>query len=409
MDRMNADRPADPPALFRRYIARSVHAALDRINRDASVLEDDQRARALHVLGFAMGEMEAWPAAQELMQVMASKMARAGYRDEWIPYLEQGAMISHARGDKKTEAEFHLHLGQILQLRGRFDAAAERFEQSRAGYAAVGDDQGQARALSRLALIACMKRSFEEATRLSMFGLALLDQDDPERAAHYNVLGRVAFMQEEWERAEAFYSKALALREEEGDKHKIASNLRDYGVVLYAQQRLDESIATFSRAAALFEELGDRQELAAVRNNLGNAYYYQKRLSLALNCYEQARETLREIGGGIDLAVVCMNIGLVCNLLKQWRDAKRAFVASMDYWPPDVDRFAMVNALDGMGVAALHQANYEQASDFLNQALALLEEYRRHPAYGRYQALVLEHMQAVEESRRANVEYVDFR
>ena len=399
MDGMNASRSADPPALFRQYIARSVQAALGRIDRGAPVLADDQRERALHVLGFALREEEAWPAARELMQAMASKMARAGYRDEWIPYLEQGAMISHACDDQKTEAEFHLHLGQILLLRGRFDAAAERFEQSRAGYAATGDDRGQARALNRLALIACMKRSFEEATRLSRSGLALLDQDDPERAAHYNVLGRVAYMQEEWERAAAFYRMALALRENEGDRHAIASNLRDYGAVLYRQQRLDDSIATLSRAAALFEELGDRQELAAVRNNLGNAYYYQGRLSQALNCYEQARETLRKIGGGVDLASVCMNIGLVCNLLERWREAERAFGASLAYWPPDVDRLAVVNVLGGMGVAALHQAQYERASDFLNQALALLEEYREHPAYSHYRASVLEHLQAVDEGR----------
>ena len=78
-------------ALFDQYTIRSVAHALVRIKSsgEESLPEIEQRF-ALHVLAFGLPLSSAWPATYHLLMALVPHLEKAGWRDEWLAYLEQG-------------------------------------------------------------------------------------------------------------------------------------------------------------------------------------------------------------------------------------------------------------------------------------------------------------------------------
>ena len=125
---------------------------------------------------------DAWPLGRDLLLAIAPKMERAGHRREWLPYLERGLAQSRARRDVRAEADICLELGVLHRLLNERDKARDRFSTSASRYAELGDAKRQAFALNRLAYVAVLDESLEEATRLVQQAFDLCGEDEGIRA-----------------------------------------------------------------------------------------------------------------------------------------------------------------------------------------------------------------------------------
>lgn len=374
--------------LFRTYVANSARAALSTISADGSILPDEVRIRALHVLSFGLEWDAAWPAVRDLLLRMAPKMEQAGFRDEWLTYLESGVQQSQRCADRRAEAELRLYIGELHRLRSRFDQARHWLTTSADLFVALDAPQGQARALNELAFLDWQQHRYAEAEELAQHALQLLEDDDPERATSFTRLGLIAIDQKRWQEAETYQRTALQIRTTQGDQRKIAWSLQNLGYALSGQDNYTASIACYDEAIALLESIEDSANCATARMNLGTVYYHDKQPHKALEVYELIEHTFRQISDTYNLAKTLLNKGLAYLALHNWLEAENTFIASITLFQNIGDLSWRLNALDGLGLVYLDWGQYDQAVATFERILAELPQISDTPRY-EYLARVL--------------------
>ena len=367
--------PASAPdyaALFQDHIGRSIARCMAAATARDKLPAVRDREQALLTLSYALKAEQAWPAARDLLLALAPNMERAGHRDDWMPYLEEGIAISRRLGDTQAEAELGWHLGVILERRSHYAAARDQFAASAARFAALGDRRGQARALNRMAFVACLQRESEEAKRLAAMTAELLPEDDSERGYCDFVWGTVALDTGDWQAAHDHLSRALACWRASDDRRMIAWGLSNLGIALRRLNNPDGARACFQEAIALFGEVEDPVHEATARMNLGNVYLTTGDPQAALEHYLAAEPVYQLVQGTLRLATVYLNIGMAYRRLQQWSNAQRTLQASIALFEQLHLPASVANVTDELALTYQDQGLLEQAIAEFEQALAWL-------------------------------------
>lgn len=366
-------------ALFQEHIQRSIHHVIRRISQAEAPVERDLRL-AQHVLAYALDVLQIWPSTRTLLLLMAPPMELTGKnRDDWISFLEKVISISQQVEDREAEAELSLLVGRIYQLRSKLDAARTFFEASSRIFESLGHNSGLAKSLNREAFVCCLTEQFEKAISLSQRALALLADDDFERAAHYNVLGRVAYLNREWATAAGYYQKALCIRERQENKRLVAYNLRDLSAVLGEQGELEEAIHCCQKAISLLGEAQDPIQQATCRINLGALYLQSNQPIKAVACFEFVKPLFQKIKDDLNLAIVYTNLGVAHRSLREWLPAERSLRTAIEYWKRLNQGFFLLNAWGELGLTQMQQGLYQEAIITLESALQMASDLKENP------------------------------
>jgi tetratricopeptide (TPR) repeat protein len=294
------DPPADgnhrnPMQQFKAYLRRNLLYTVRLVQATEQLLTDEVRTQALHTLSYALGERELWPLVRALLLALAPKMELGGHREDWLPYLQQGLAQSKVLGDFATAAECQLQRGLIARLLSDFAGAREQLTASVALATQAGEPRTQARALNELAWLEQLQEAYAAAEGHVAQALTLLDEDDPERAMCYRVLGMIAFGQQKWLEAETYHRRALEIFEQHHDQRRIAWSLQNLAYTLQGQQQYGEAILLFQRAAEMLSEIGDNYHLGIVLLNLGVIYALSERYNEAIDNLSQAGTLLHKL------------------------------------------------------------------------------------------------------------------
>jgi tetratricopeptide (TPR) repeat protein len=387
----------DYPNRFRGYIVKSVAHLLNRMGQLGTVLPPPDRAQALHTLSYALKLPEGWSQTRELILNLAPKMERAGYRDEWMPYLEQGIRQSCQVGDTEAEAELRFHLGQLYQLRSNYEEARHHLEQSIKGFKQLNASYHQARALNQLAYVARLQRQFEQATGLVETAQQLLGEENAEWAFSYYVLGLVALDNRHWQQAIDFSEQAFKLWQQTGQQRLMGRSLLCRGVALEKMGRYPEAMAICQQAVILFEQIEDRFYQAIAQMNLGNVYFAFNQPFNALELYVCAEKNFRQVQDLLYLAHVNHNLGMSYHGLQQLDQAKEALLLSVGLWQQlnNVERWA--NSMDELGLVYLREGKVEKATAAFNEALTQLTLIKDEPGYAHWLEILTAHLREASE------------
>lgn len=362
----------DYAALFQDHIGRSIARCMAAAAGQDKLPAVRDREQALLTLSYAMKLEQTWPAAGRLLLALAPAMERAGHRDDWMPYLEEGIEISQRLGDAHSEAELRWHLGVILERRGRYEAARSQLVASAAQFAALDDRRSQAKALNRLAFVACLQRQSEEASRLAAISSHLLPVDDVEHGYCDFVWGQVALDGRDWQAAHHHFSLALACWRAGDDRRMIAWGLTNLGIAMRRLNDPDGARACFHEAIALFAEVEDPVHEATAHMNLGNVYLTTGDPRQALQHYLAAEPVYQLVQGTLRLATVYLNIGMAYRRLQQWSDAQRTLQASIALFEQLQLPASVANVSDELALTYQDQGLLEQAIVAFEKALACL-------------------------------------
>jgi tetratricopeptide (TPR) repeat protein len=385
--------------LFRTYVANSARAALSTISADGSILPDEVRIRALHVLSFALEWDAAWSAVRDLLLRMAPKMEQAGFRDEWLAYLESGVQQSQRCADRRAEAELRLYIGELHRLRSRFDQARHWLTTSVDIFAALNAPQGQARALNELAFLDWQQHRYAEAAQLAHAALQLLNDDDPERATSFTRLGLIAFDRQRWQEAEGYQRAALQIRTTQGDQRKMAWSLQNLGLALRDQGKYGDAIACYEEAITILEEIRDTANCANAQVNLGIVYYLDGQTTKALEVYKRTENTYRKIFDTHNLAKILLNQGLAYLALHDWIGAESSFSVSIALFQNIGDLSWRLNASDGLGLVYLDWGQYDKAVAVFEKALTELPQISGTPMHEYLAGVLPEHLEQAKQKR----------
>ena len=373
---------ADYPALFGAYVVRGVAVLRDRLVSAAAPTPDEfarQRDHALHILTYALGPDAAWPSARDLLLALAEPMEQAGARSEWLPFLHRGVERSTALADIAAEAELSLRIGHLLRLVSGFANAQQWLERSLRCFEQLGDHVGVARALNHLAYVDCLLNRDERAVQRATAALALLGEDDYERAMSRFVLGMVAANRWQWVEAEAQHRAALDLRQRQGDARRTAWALQNIGYALQGQRRYADAIEHLRAADVVLEELGDKANRAILLMNLARTYHLDNQLAQALETGLAARQALYEVGDHLHAARHDTNLGLTYLALYDAQAALAAFQDSIRIYIMLEDAAGRINTTSGLAMAYLALEDYTAAVAVLAPALEELAQLENVP------------------------------
>jgi signal transduction histidine kinase/Tfp pilus assembly protein PilF len=222
-------------------------------------------------LGRVYKEGAAWDAADAAYQLARSY----AYEDLslGIKYAKDAIRLSPDTISKDTHAKLYLLLGGLLRRQGSFQEALDTLFVS-------------------LEYITELKNKLVASRILNIIGLV-----------HQN-LGHDTLSIES-------YIKSLKLSEIIDDKRNLISVTLNMGNFYSMNNNKDKALAYYNRALLMAEELNSPMQIAQIKNNIGTIYHFLQNYDKAKKYYKETEVILRQVKDKDDLAIVLANLGFV--------------------------------------------------------------------------------------------------
>ncbi|MFN8470371.1 MAG: tetratricopeptide repeat protein [Caldilineaceae bacterium] len=359
--------------LFEQYVAAGVVHSLDTVRQDRQRVSEEVRVQAWHLLSFALRTPRAWPVTATLLLELSPKMQQAGYREQWLAYLEEGLVYSRATGDGLRTAALELEVGELLRHLGRLDAAQTCFNTALQTFAAAGDVIQTGAAKVCLANLAYLRERWLLALDLCGEVLAKILDLHFVRARALFVAANTRNSLHEEEEAERLFIESQTAWEELGEPQWAALCLQNRAWL--ASRRGDNHLARTlcAEALATFLELGALHSQAVVHQDWGIIEYLDGDMQAALLHYQEAEKIFRRLGDVLYLAMVCNNIGLVYRAEQQWDDAETCYAESVGLYRELGTILARINIDSGRGKLWLERGDAAKALAHFDRLLTDLQ------------------------------------
>ncbi|MBX3051893.1 MAG: tetratricopeptide repeat protein [Caldilineaceae bacterium] len=376
--------------IFTAYILNGARRALEQVQQGMGRVPDEVRLQAWHLLTYALTVEEAWPSVRELLLDLAPRMEMAGYRHEWLPFLQTGIKYSRLRDDKPITAELSLQLG-YLQLRLRdFESAETALLAAQSEFVLLDNRPRQSLCLVRLAQVARYQNARNAALALLDDAEARIPPDVRETGYCHFVRGLLATDAHAWEEAVAHFQQSLDRWQAAGDRRQMALSFLNLGRArAYAYQYhpgpdpapaplLAEALAHTRNALDLFRAVNDYQHQASCYSQLGYLHAWQGDSQAALTMYTQAQSICHQTHDRLELAFVDRNLGVEYLKLGRYTEAQLAFEESIAGFEQTGHELEALVSREGWCEVYLAQGEYPQAIEALNRTLdrltALMEQ-----------------------------------
>jgi len=399
---------ADYASFFSDVLIDALVDATRRVHDAESRLPEAEREDAWHLLSYAFDQDVAWQETRQLVFALAPRMELAGFREDWINYLQTAASRGADHNDLAATAEFEYQTGLLYRMLTDYERAKSWLNSSRERFALLGDRGGQARVLNELAWIEQLRRNYDAATEHVEHALPLLDESAPERGMCYRVQGMIAIYQGHWEQAERYHRKALAIFEQHGDVRKVAWSMVNLAVAQLGQKKLEESITNCSQACALMHQMGDEYHLAIAQMNLGLAYYHSHKFDDAVGCYLKSESIMVRFHDLLRLAEVHLNLALAHLAQDHNELASVSFEYAIHLFKKSGVISQVINAMDGLAMSYMAQSCFDKALTILTDAISMLPQIVNAPNYQYYNQSLNKHLEeATFQQRIAHVPRAD--
>jgi tetratricopeptide (TPR) repeat protein len=248
------------------------------------------------------------------------------------------AAVQAARhlGDRLALANALTDLGDVRQLTGDLNGAAQALEGALGISRDIGDQLGQANAL--------------------------------------NNLGRVRGATGDQRGAAQALEGALGISRDIGDQLGQANALRTLGIVRQMTGDHRGAAQALERALAIYRDIGDQLGQAMALNNLGDVRQMTGDYRGAAQVQEKALSIFRDIGSQMGQAYALRTLGIVRRMTGDYRGAAQALEQALDISRDISNRLNEVETLNETGTLFRVRGDPDRATDYHRQALNLSRE-----------------------------------
>jgi len=237
--------------------------------------------------------------------LQAGDHAAAVYANEEAERLYTLAIaLACAHGDKRTEAEARLKLGQMITTTGRVNDGRQMLEAAVAGFRALDDQAELARAEIALAVNFGLSARVEEAISHLRSVRDLIEPVAAPRdvALVYHWLSNAYLLISKHHEELSTAKQALDYARQAGDPLIIAKTEMRHGAALIRQGQIEEGCSTIERYLPLAPQIGDLTDFGSVLWNLIEGYTALGDFVTASRYLAQAVELAREAGHSVGAA-----------------------------------------------------------------------------------------------------------
>lgn len=191
------------------------------------------------------------------------------------------------------------------------------------------------------------------------------------RAQDYT--GDIFYYDDEYNRAESFYTSSLEIARKAGFKEFIANSLYNVGYIRYVTNTFTQAADMFMESYGLFSETGNNQGMfdaiqacALAQRHLGN-------MNQADSSYRRAFELARLIGDSLQVADVQLNYGILLCEEGNLDEGTRNFEKALNYYESHGEKEAVSLALLNIGVVFKMMGDYPKALSYLKRSTEMEE------------------------------------
>ena len=252
----------------------------------------------LHLLFFPL---EKWSPSQAQEAEACDQLGRIygtlGKKELALEHYERALHAYRAVGDRQGEGRALNHIASVQEKLARVALARELHGQALAIARAIRDRKVEADSLHGLAWIAHTQAQQEEA--LGYYEQALsIYRETGNRTGESDVLNEVGLIRQmlgEKQWALELVEQSLRLRREIGDRGGEGRTLNSQGLIYADLGQEEKAYECYRQSFLIRKETGDRNGEGVVLYNIGKLYFKRGRYSLALACWLQARGIFEEV------------------------------------------------------------------------------------------------------------------
>jgi tetratricopeptide (TPR) repeat protein len=267
------------------YLA--VDAAVQQLMDQGRHSEAVQAAQALHLKFPAAGEAAYDGAAYDGAgaQFMLGRALRmSGDAEAALPHLEKARQRFERLNQPRMAGAALADKADCLTALGRYDEAAETYEQTIRIAEQVEDPRSVAASKHQLATVRLLQNNYSEALRLYAESREVSERlsEPAEVAVSWHQIGIVYEDAGEYGPAEQAYQKSLNIEIQIGNRGGQASSLGQLGTLYSTMGRAEDAVRLYRQAAEIAVQLGDVRSEGLRRSNIAN-------LLVQLRRYDEAR------------------------------------------------------------------------------------------------------------------------
>ncbi len=194
------------------------------------------------------------------------------------------------------------------------------------------------------------------------------------QAAALNNIGYLADNKGNIIKAIEYYSKALKLREQAGDKHGIAESTNNLGSLCSFQNDFRKSIYYYRAAVKLYKDIGDKAGAAMSLNNMGSTYNNLHLIDSAILYNTEALKLEQEIGDRLNMSNSLGNLGNCFLDLNDTAKAVKYFTHALAIREELGNKAGIAESLNSLSDIYITQNNITKGEQYAARALVLARE-----------------------------------
>lgn len=310
-------------------------------------------------------EQQVWVGLGDVLTFIGEyEQARKYYHSALLSVEKQ---LPHA--DVIIHSMIHRKIAQTYERQGDFEVAERHLvEASKAlGRTAFLSPSSKAEILSDLGWIHFLRGNFDEAEKILLSGLALVEGSEfyDVVASLHNRLGALAYQRRAYDEAIQHVSSSLALRKMFGDLSGVARLTNNLGLLSMLAGRYAEAEEYFFQGINVLEKVGDAEGIILANINIGLVKFDRGDLTAAEAFLEEARVKAERIGHRFYLALACLYLGRLNCTLNRFSESERLLEFSYREFEALGSKDNLIDAMQYIIENSLASGNISKAEAWL--------------------------------------------
>lgn len=284
-----------------------------------------------------------------------------------LGYAKRGLQLAEAAGDNTWQPKFcemrgHVH-ANLLEL----DSAMLFFERAMTGYAAIGDQKGQATTSFKQAWVHKKRNELSQAAEADLKALRLMENlGDQEGIAEG--LAQVAedlYLQERPEEGLQYALQSIQIAEKNGLQQQWVYSMSTAGFIQFKLRQPEQALRYFDQALARAKTLNFASiELARLLNDRGNALKHLQRYPEALENYRECLKIAEKHQIDMAKSATSANLGEVYLRMGRYADALPYLLKAIDLMERNGDFYNLEENYRHISKTYEHLGNFQSALFF---------------------------------------------
>ena len=267
----------------------------------------------------------------------------------------------------------HYGLGQLLRIKGNWNASDEHLAEAASIFASSGNEQLRFNSLVLRANILFRKHKWLDAARILNKADEYAEKAKND-AWHYQIklnIGKLFRSQGDWKQAVEYLLNSLEIAYKLENMNFEAIVYFELGKLYRSQENWNESIINFDKCLKLRRKLGDILGEAVCLHSLGTAHFRNGNLENAKQYFIDSLEIKEKIDDKYGIAKSVSGLGHIARLSDDYNTAIAHYLKAVELFETTQNSTKASRVLCRLGMTYAKQGLWEKAGECLNQSKLL--------------------------------------